>query len=29
MGVWYMNKVYVPIIKCKLGEQKALAKLDE
>lgn len=24
-----MNKVYVPIIKCKLGEQKALAKLDE
>ena len=24
-----MNKLYVPIIKCKLGEQKALLKLDE
>lgn len=29
MGVWHMNRLYVPIVKCKMGEQKALLNLDD
>lgn len=29
MGVWDMSRQYVPIVKCKLGEQKALLNLND